>query len=82
MQVKVTMQDSLVSISVRDWGHGLQNDTIQHVFDAFYTTKENGLGLGLAICVGIAEAHGGQLTASTPEQGSGMIFTLLLPAHD
>lgn len=82
LQVKITIQDTLVSISVRDWGHGLQNDTIQHVFDAFYTTKENGLGLGLAICVGIAEAHGGQLTASTPEQGSGMIFTLLLPAHD
>lgn len=82
LQVKVTLQDNLVAIAVRDWGHGLQSDTIQHVFDAFYTTKENGLGLGLAICVGIAEAHGGQLTATKPEQGPGMIFTLLLPTYD
>lgn len=82
LHVGVTLQDRMVAIAVRDWGHGLQNDTIPHVFDAFYTTKENGLGLGLAICVGIAEAHGGQLTATKPDNGSGMIFTLLLPAHD
>jgi signal transduction histidine kinase len=44
---------------VRDSGPGLAPETFEHVFDAFYTTKPGGLGMGLSICRSIIEAHGG-----------------------
>src|SRR3546814_19783452 len=50
----------------------------------FYTDKATGLGLGLSISYNIVEAHGGTLTASTPGDGKGMLFSLSLPnvRHD
>jgi C4-dicarboxylate-specific signal transduction histidine kinase len=53
-----------VLVAVRDSGPGLAPATLGHVFDAFYTTKPSGLGLGLSICRSIIEAHGGRLWAS------------------
>lgn len=67
-----------VQLSVSDTGPGLTEDEITQIFDPYYTTKERGLGLGLALAHEIVQAHGGQLTvASTP--GVGTTFTLLLP---
>lgn len=64
---------------VRDQGPGLAEETRSHLFEPFFTTKPDGLGLGLSICTTIAEAHGGRLSAATPDDGPGMIFTLSLP---
>jgi C4-dicarboxylate-specific signal transduction histidine kinase len=68
-----------VSLSVADNGPGIEPETAERLFEAFFTTKPQGLGLGLSICRSIAEAHGGDLSyASTP--GKGAEFRLRLPA--
>ena len=68
-----------VLVTVKDSGPGLSPESLGRVFDAFYTTKPGGLGLGLSICRSIIEWHGGRLWASanTPR---GAIFQFTLPA--
>jgi signal transduction histidine kinase len=68
-----------VSVEVRDSGPGFAPATLQHVFEAFYTTKPGGLGLGLSICRSIIEAHGGRLWASA-NLPRGASFQFALPA--
>jgi PAS domain S-box-containing protein len=69
-----------VSIEVRDSGPGLAPAALGRVFEAFYTTKPSGLGLGLSICRSIIEAHNGQLWASL-NVPHGAIFGFIVPAH-
>jgi signal transduction histidine kinase len=69
-----------VSVEVRDSGPGFAPADLDRVFDAFYTTKSGGLGLGLSICRSIIEAHNGQLWAS-PNVPRGAIFRFIAPAH-
>jgi C4-dicarboxylate-specific signal transduction histidine kinase len=54
-----------VLVAVRDSGPGLAPASVEHLFEAFYTTKPSGLGMGLSICRSIIEAHGGRLWATT-----------------
>ena len=68
-----------VLVAVRDAGPGLAPDSVERVFDAFYTTKPGGLGLGLAICQSIIKAHGGKLWASA-DAPRGAIFQFTIPA--
>ncbi len=68
-----------VTITVRDSGIGLKAGEIDQLFEAFYTTKPQGLGMGLAISRSIIEAHGGRLWAE-PNEGSGATFAVCLPA--
>jgi PAS domain S-box-containing protein len=68
-----------VIVGVRDSGPGLAPLTLEHVFDAFYTTKPGGLGMGLSICRSIIEAHGGRLWASA-NLPRGASFQFVLPA--
>jgi two-component system, LuxR family, sensor kinase FixL len=70
-----------VLIAVRDSGMGLDPERLDHLFDAFYTTKPEGLGMGLAISRSIVEAHGGRLWA-TPNVPQGAIFQFMLPADE
>jgi signal transduction histidine kinase len=51
-------------VSIEDTGIGFDEAEIERIFDAFYTTKEVGMGMGLSICRSIVEAHGGRLWAS------------------
>ncbi|RXT37820.1 AAA family ATPase [Bradyrhizobium betae] len=68
-----------VLVTVRDSGPGLAPETLDHVFEAFYTTKPGGLGMGLSICRSIIEAHGGRLWASA-NLPRGASFQFALPA--
>lgn len=67
-----------VLVAVRDSGPGLDAASAHRVFEAFYTTKPEGLGMGLAICRSIIEAHGGRLWASANEP-RGAVFQFTLP---
>jgi PAS domain S-box-containing protein len=67
-----------VLIAVSDTGPGLPQANAERVFEAFYTTKASGLGMGLSICRSIVEAHGGRLWA-TPNEPHGTVFSLTLP---
>ena len=67
-----------VLVTVRDSGSGLDPQRLDRLFDAFYTTKPQGLGMGLAICRSIIQAHGGRLWAK-PNAPRGAVFQLTLP---
>ena len=79
----VSRHDSpdVVLLEVRDTGCGVDPQRIEQVFEAFYTTKEDGIGIGLSISRSIVEAHGGRLWAS-PNEPHGAIFRLTLPVAD
>ena len=66
-----------ILVTVRDSGPGIDSEQIERVFDAFYTTKPSGMGMGLAICRSIIDAHGGRLWADANEpKGTAFQFTL------
>ena len=67
-----------VLVTVRDSGPGLDPTDTERVFKAFYTTKPKGMGMGLAICRSMVEAHGGRMWASANEPG-GAVFQFTLP---
>jgi PAS domain S-box-containing protein len=69
-----------VVVTVRDSGPGLAPVSVELIFDAFYTTKPAGLGMGLSICRSIIEAHGGRLWL-TANQPRGAIFQFTVPAQ-
>jgi PAS domain S-box-containing protein len=66
-----------VLVSVRDSGPGIRPESLDRLFDPFYTTKPGGMGMGLSICRSIIEGHGGQIWAtSNGQQGAAFNFTL------
>ena len=71
---------SFVLITVTDSGIGLKAEDLARLFEAFYTTKAEGMGMGLAISRSIVEAHGGRLWA-TPNTGIGATFQFTLPVQ-
>jgi signal transduction histidine kinase len=73
-----TSDQGLVFVSVQDNGTGIDDATKARIFDAFFTTKSTGMGMGLAICKSIIEAHGGTLTARAGDSG-GTVFIFTLP---
>src|SRR5271168_2582414 len=66
-------------IGVQDTGPGLSPENLSRLFEPFYTTKPNGMGMGLAICRSIVEAHGGHLWATACEP-HGALFQFTIPA--
>jgi PAS domain S-box-containing protein len=67
-----------VLVTARDSGPGLDPENVERVFTAFYTTKPKGMGMGLAICRSMVEAHGGRMWASANEP-RGAVFQFTLP---
>jgi signal transduction histidine kinase len=77
LHIRSMLQNSdSILVEIRDSGTGLADS--EKVFEAFYTTKEKGMGMGLSICRSIVEAHGGRLGIS-PSQGPGTTFFFTLP---
>jgi signal transduction histidine kinase len=70
--------DNNVVLAVRDSGPGISAANLPRLFDAFFTTRTTGMGMGLAICNSIIEAHGGQILASNNTEG-GATFSVILP---
>jgi signal transduction histidine kinase len=68
-----------VLVAIADSGPGLSPASLEHLFQPFYTTKPDGLGVGLSICRSIIEAHGGRLWASANET-RGALFQFTVPA--
>jgi signal transduction histidine kinase len=74
-----TEQDQTgVLVSVRDSGPGVNPTHLERIFEAFYTTKSSGVGMGLSICWSIVDAHGGRLWAEANEP-RGALFQFTLP---
>jgi C4-dicarboxylate-specific signal transduction histidine kinase len=71
-----------VAVSVRDSGIGLDPQKADRLFDAFFTTKPQGMGLGLSICRTIISAHGGRLSNANNADHHGATFEFALPAHE
>lgn len=74
-------QGGQIVLSVADTGTGIEEQDLDRLFDAFFTTREHGLGFGLRICRSIVELHGGQIRAANRDTG-GAIFTVVLPLEN
>src|SRR6266436_3516817 len=75
----VSIEPEGVCVAVRDTGHGLRPESLSRLFEPFYTTKPDGMGMGLSICRSIIEAHGGRLWAIRCEP-QGALFQFTIPA--
>ncbi|MHB0771226.1 PAS domain-containing sensor histidine kinase [Bradyrhizobium sp. 5.13L] len=72
------LDDERLAIAVQDSGPGIQPEDLPRLFNPFFTTKRDGMGMGLAICRTTVEAHGGQLSVESAP-GAGATFRLTLP---
>jgi signal transduction histidine kinase len=70
-----------VRVAVQDTGVGVDPKQAERLFEAFFTTKPSGLGMGLSISRSIVESHGGHLWA-TPNDGQGVTFQFTLPLEE
>ncbi|WP_431324461.1 PAS domain-containing sensor histidine kinase [Rhizobium sp. YTU87027] len=77
--IRCAAQKQRVIVSISDTGRGVPVGELDRVFEAFYSTKADGIGMGLSICRSIVEAHGGRIWASAAENGGGAVFTFTLP---
>lgn len=73
--------DDMIEVSVTDFGHGIADANREHLFSAFFTTKEEGMGMGLNICRSIIEFHNGRLWVD-PNPAGGSIFRFTLPMEN
>jgi C4-dicarboxylate-specific signal transduction histidine kinase len=78
LTLRTAKDDKWVTVSVADRGKGIAQEELEHIFDPFWTTKANGIGVGLPISRSILEAHHGTIAAASPSEG-GAAFTISLP---
>jgi signal transduction histidine kinase len=77
---EITDQRDVV-VTVEDTGTGIEEEDLTRVFDAFFTTKPEGMGMGLSICRSIVEAHGGRIMALQANP-HGSVFQVMLPVDE
>ena len=70
-----------IQLSIQDQGIGIHREHLKKIFDPYFTTKQKGSGLGLAVAYSIIAKHDGQLTVDS-KLGQGTTFTILLPASE
>jgi C4-dicarboxylate-specific signal transduction histidine kinase len=80
LAITTTSRAARVAVAVADRGVGLKEQLLERIFEPFYTTKHSGMGIGLALCRSIIEAHGGDLSATSNKLG-GATFRFRLPVH-
>ncbi|NTX26825.1 AAA family ATPase [Burkholderia pyrrocinia] len=78
LEIASQVSDGYAVVSIADRGAGIDADIANRIFDPFFTTKPHGMGMGLAICRSIVEAHGGTLEAA-PREAGGTVLTFRLP---
>ncbi len=78
LRIETRYNEREILVAVRDSGAGIPPDVQTHIFDPFFSTKENGSGLGLTVCDGIITAHGGRLELVAQEEGACFRFALPL----
>ncbi|WP_454743171.1 PAS domain-containing sensor histidine kinase [Cupriavidus necator] len=71
-----------VKLTVRDSGNGFRAGDAEHLFNPFFTTKTDGMGMGLSICRSIVEAHGGRIWAESPNDGGASLQVVLPIQHE
>jgi two-component system sensor histidine kinase HydH len=81
LRIGTACDDSHVWVSIGDTGGGIDPARVGTIFQPYYTTKENGSGLGLHIVQRIVRAHGGEIMIQSA-MGQGMLFTIRLPRDD
>jgi signal transduction histidine kinase len=74
--------DEVVKVTIEDAGPGIAPEELSTVFEPFFTTRSGGLGMGLAICRRIVEAHGGRIWGENTGDGARFSFTLPLAKPD
>lgn len=79
--VQTSLDDGRVCFRVVDRGHGLSEDAREQLFRPFFTTKANGMGIGLSICQSIVQAHGGTIGCDNNVEGGATFFCCLPPAE-
>ncbi len=79
VRIGATLQDEMVAITIRDMGSGIPPQHREHLFDPFFTTRDEGTGMGLAVVAQIVAEHGGTITITSPAAG-GTCVTVQLPA--
>ena len=80
IDVQATVQGQQVLLTVRDHGPGLSDAALEHLFLPFYTTKKDGMGIGLSLSRTLMQSMNGELAGENHPQG-GAVFTLTLPVH-
>lgn len=81
LKIQCSANDDFVSLSVTDSGKGIKKEDLARIFEAYFTTKRTGTGLGLMIVERIVREHGGSLSVDSDE-GQGATFTISLPRRD
>lgn len=79
LRIICKQEENFVSITVEDEGPGISNDILPHIFDPFYTTKFNGIGIGLSVSYKIIRQHNGIIYAENKAEGKGARFVVKLP---
>ncbi|WP_175654439.1 PAS domain-containing sensor histidine kinase [Burkholderia ambifaria] len=79
--LRTRARDGHAHMMVEDQGAGVSNEDFDRLFSVFFTTKQNGMGMGLSICRSIVEAHGGRIWAEIPER-AGMVIQFVLPLDE
>jgi signal transduction histidine kinase len=78
VEARAVTENGEVELSVRDSGPGIPDSLVDDVFRPFFTTKSDGMGMGLALCRTIVEAHGGRLWIDRMTQQDGAVFRFTL----
>jgi signal transduction histidine kinase len=79
LYVSTSSHDESVEVAVRDIGQGIPPEDLQRIFDSFFTTKPDGMGIGLSMSRSIVQWHSGRIWAENNKDGKGTTFRFSLP---